>query len=99
MRLATVLLATMMLAGCVRVVPDARPPVGAPRPAPVAPPVGTPVPTPTPVPIAPIVSSGPSVTSLAITADDARGALASFIESCPRLVARNDASKLTTGAD
>ena len=93
MRIVAALIAVLLLAGCVRVVPGARPPVTAPRPAPSA----TPTPAPTPVP--PIVAAGPSVASLRIGAEDARGALASFIESCPRLVSRTDASTLTTGAD
>jgi len=104
MRILPALMATLLLAGCVRVVPEssAPPPVRpAPAPAPTASPVPTPTPTPTPppVPIPPPVSAGPPITSLRFTADDARGALASFIESCPRLVSRTDNSKLTTGAD
>lgn len=93
MRLAAALVATLLVAGCVRVVPDARPPVAAPAPLP------SPSSFPSPAPAPPMISAGPSTASLQIAEDDARGALASFIESCPRLVGRTDTSKLTTGAD
>ena len=99
MRIQAALIATLLLAGCVRVVPEARPPVGVPRPLPTPSPTPTPVPTPTPTPAPPTISAGPSVASLRIAPEDARGALSSFIESCPRLVSRTDTSKLTTGAD
>lgn len=89
MRSLAVLIATLLLAGCVRPSADTRPPIGQPGP----PQTGTPAPVP------PTVSAGPPVASLRIGADDARGALASFVESCPRLVSRTDASRLTTGAD
>lgn len=97
MRILAALTATLLIAGCVRVVPETRPPVGAPRPVPT--PTPSPVPTPTPAPLAPSISAGPSVASLRLRAEDARGALTSFIESCPRVVSRADNSKLTTGAD
>ena len=97
MRIHAALIATLLLAGCVRVVPDARPPVSTRRPQ--ASPVPVPVPVPVPPPLPPTVSAGPSVASLRLGADDARGALSSFVESCPRLVSRTDTSKLTTGAD
>lgn len=45
------------------------------------------------------VRPGPPVESLAPRPDDARGALASFVESCPRLVSRADTSGLTRGDD
>jgi len=45
------------------------------------------------------VAAGPSITSLRLTSDDAAGALRSFAESCPRLLARNDASGLTRPGD
>ena len=100
MRILPALTATLLLAGCVRMVPDSRPPTTPPPvPAPSSTPVPTPTPTPPPAPIPPPVSAGPSVASMRLSAEDARGALASFVESCPRLVSRTDASKLTTGAD
>jgi membrane-bound lytic murein transglycosylase A len=101
MRIWPALIATLLLAGCVRMVPESRLPAPGPPPVstPTAAPVPTPTPTPPPVPIPPPVTAGPSVASLGLTAEDARGALASFIESCPRLVSRTDNSKLTAGAD
>lgn len=45
------------------------------------------------------VSLGPSLAGLNLADADARGALASFIESCPKLLAREDASGLTRPAD
>lgn len=99
MRVLPALIATLMLAGCVRVIPDGRgPPTNVPPPVPAPTASPTPTPTPTPPP-PPVVSAGPTVASLAIGADDARGALASFVESCPRLLARTDTSKLTVAAD
>ncbi len=43
--------------------------------------------------------AGPALASLPLTDSDAQGALASFIESCPRLLARDDASGLTRRED
>lgn len=45
------------------------------------------------------VALGPSLAGLNLADADARGALASFIESCPRLLAREDASGLTRRED
>lgn len=45
------------------------------------------------------LAAGPTVASLRLEGSDARGALASFTESCPRLIARKDASGMTQGAD
>ena len=42
---------------------------------------------------------GPAITTLGIAPADARAALASFVESCPRLLARDDASGLTRARD
>ena len=92
MRILPALIATLLLAGCARVVPQARPPVSVP------PPVTAPATTPTPAPL-PAVSAGPAVSALHLTLGDARGALASFVGSCPRLVSRTDASKLTVPGD
>ena len=94
MRILPALVATLLLAGCARIVPEARPPVSAPPPR--AAPSAAPTPVPPPLPA---VSAGPAVASLHLTAEDARGALASFIESCPKLVSRTDASKLTIPGD
>jgi membrane-bound lytic murein transglycosylase A len=94
MRIAAALIATLLVSACARVVPEGRPPVGAPPP--LRAPTATPTPTPPPPPR---VSAGPSIASLHIGAEDARGALASFVESCPKLVSRTDASGLTSGSD
>ncbi|HNN55615.1 MAG TPA: murein transglycosylase A [Novosphingobium sp.] len=45
------------------------------------------------------VAAGPAVGKLGLGEDDARGALASFRESCPRLLGRQDESGLTTPLD
>ncbi len=82
-------LAVMLaLAACGRVVP--------------APAVSTPV-----APVAPVaanaavagVALGPTLAALRLADADARAALASFIESCPKLLARDDASGLTRRED
>lgn len=96
-RVATALLILALLGGC-RIVPKSDvSPLPVPTPAPSA--------TPTPIPspsagsaLAAGVRLGPPVASLGIGAADAAGALASFRESCPRLLARTDASGLTTGS-
>jgi membrane-bound lytic murein transglycosylase A len=41
------------------------------------------------------VALGPTFAALSVSDADARGALAGFVESCPKLLARNDASGLT----
>lgn len=87
---ALFLSASLALAGC-QAVPKAE----APRTA-------TPLP-----PIVPKVesaaffglSAGPNIGSLGIQSGDAGTALASFSESCPKLVARNDLSGLTNRED
>ncbi|HEX7712337.1 MAG TPA: murein transglycosylase A [Sphingomonadaceae bacterium] len=45
------------------------------------------------------VRPGPDIASLPFAADDARAALAGFAESCPKLLARQDQSWLTSPAD
>jgi membrane-bound lytic murein transglycosylase A len=56
-----------------------------------------PTPEPTPATAALLgAQAGPSIASLGIAPADARAALASFAESCPRLLAREDASGLTS---
>jgi len=45
------------------------------------------------------VALGPSLAALNVADADARGALASFVESCPKLLAREDASGLTRRDD
>jgi membrane-bound lytic murein transglycosylase A len=68
------------------------------------PPGEHPGPAPTPVPTPPTaalagVRPGPSIASLSLAQADASAALASFVESCPKLVRRTDASGLTRGED
>lgn len=92
--------ALVALAGCVRVVPDSRPPQA-----------GVPAPVATPAPTSPIkpttptsaalagIARGPDIAGLGFASDDASGALRSFRESCPKLLARTDASGLTQRED
>lgn len=87
LRLAASIALTTLALGACRMVPEtAAPPVTAP-PAPVA---------------ANALSAGlvpgPTIASLGIGASDASGALASFRESCPKLLSRDDASGLTSGS-
>src|SRR5690349_17138922 len=92
-KLALALL-TVALAGC-RVVPQADAP-----PATALPPK----PLPQPTPAAPTsalsagLRAGPAFASLPVGRADASAALAGFRESCPRLLARTDASGLTSGS-
>ncbi|HEY6816034.1 MAG TPA: murein transglycosylase A [Croceibacterium sp.] len=74
-----------LLASCRAVPPDEHP---------------APVPTPAP-PTAALagVRSGPSIASLGLAQADAAAALASFAESCPKLLRRADASGLTRTED
>ena len=61
-----------------------------------------PTPTPTPSPATAVLAglrAGPAVRDLRLTVTDAEAALASFRESCPKLLARTDASGLTRGED
>ena len=68
------------------------------------PPGERPVPVPTPLPTPPTaalagVRPGPTIASLALAQPDAAAALASFAESCPKLIRRTDASGLTRAED
>ena len=61
-----------------------------------------PAPTPTPAPTTAALAglrAGPDVRDLRLTVADAEAALASFRESCPKLLARTDASGLTRQED
>ena len=85
------LAALFTLSACVRLVPESTPP--------------TPV-TPTPPSATSVESAsfagvvrGPSVGALGMTLGDAGTGLASFLESCPKLLTRADASGLTNGGD
>ncbi len=79
--------ALALLASC-RAVPPGEHPSAAP----------TPVPTP---PTAALVGArpGPAIASLGLAQGDASAALASFAESCPKLLRRTDASGLTRAED
>ncbi|KRA81650.1 MltA [Altererythrobacter sp. Root672] len=79
-----------LLAGCVA--PSIKP--SEPRP------IAVPSPTPTPATaFAAGVRAGPAISDLQLTVSDARGALTSFRESCPKLLARTDGSGLTQKDD
>jgi membrane-bound lytic murein transglycosylase A len=107
MRAAVALGLMLVLSACGRVIPQGSVPppvVTAPvAPAPIAP---RPV-APAPVPVVPVaanallagVALGPAFAALPVADNDASGALAGFIESCPRLLAREDASGLTRPED
>ena len=81
----------LALAACGRVIPQGSLPPPAVVTAPAAPVAANAVLT--------GVAIGPSLAALSVSDADARGALASFIESCPRLLARDDASGLTRRED
>lgn len=87
------LLAALLLGGCVRLIPQ----TDAPPTRPPAPPVPPP-PAPTTAALLG-VKPGPKIASLQVGKGDAGAALASFVESCPRLLARSDASGLTRAED
>jgi len=88
------LAALVLLGGCVRLVPPGE----APRPTPTPSPAPSPAPTPSTAALLG-VRAGPPVESLALRPADAAAALASFVESCPRLLRRTDASGLTRADD
>ena len=46
-----------------------------------------------------VLAFGPAVSAMALEPGDAAAALASFVESCPKLLVRSDASGLTRGED
>ncbi|QPC99005.1 murein transglycosylase A [Qipengyuania soli] len=100
MRSWVALAALVALAGCVRVVPEAKPPqAGMPAPAQTPGPVIlAPTPAVTSAALAGI-ARGPDIGGLGFATDDAAGALRSFRESCPKLLARTDASGLTQRED
>jgi membrane-bound lytic murein transglycosylase A len=85
------LAALVLLGGCGLIPGPDRP-----RPAP------TPTPSSQPVPATALllgIEAGRGIGALDLTQADASAALASFIESCPRLMAREDGSGLTRGED
>ena len=91
----------LALAGCGRIIPQGSlPPPSVTAPAPSIPPAVT-------IPAAPVAANaalagialGPSLAALPLGEADAASALASFVESCPKLLAREDASGLTRADD
>jgi membrane-bound lytic murein transglycosylase A len=103
MRPLFVLAMLLVTAGCGRVIPQGSvpPPVVSAPPArpPVAPPGGTPAISAAANAVFAGIATGPAFAALGVSDLDARGALASFRESCPRLLAREDVSGLTIPAD
>jgi membrane-bound lytic murein transglycosylase A len=75
-----------LLASCRAIPPGERPGIAAPLPPPAS-------------ALLAGVRPGSPVESLGLAHDDAGAALRSFIESCPKLVQRTDASALTRGED
>jgi len=75
----------LLLASCVRLIPEGASPAPAPPPPANA--------------LAAGIGAGPAIASLKLGGADARGALAAFKASCPRLISRSDMSGLTSGAD
>ena len=91
-RAAAALLLAGLLAACGRIVPEGRPVSGPPPvPALVSPPPAT--------ALLAGVRAGPAFAALPVGADKATLAFASFRESCPRLIVRDDASGLTRPED
>ncbi|NCP15033.1 MAG: murein transglycosylase A [Sphingomonadales bacterium] len=97
MRLPLGLAILLTLGACGRVIPQGSIPQ----------PVATPPPASVPVISAPVAANavlagialGPAFAALSVNDADARNALAGFIESCPRLLTRDDASGLTRRED
>jgi membrane-bound lytic murein transglycosylase A len=90
-RRCTALITLALLGACAQLIPRTSPVIPGPLPSP-----------PTVVQTSALlagVRAGPSISSLGIGSYDAAGALASFRESCPRLVARTDTSGLTRQSD
>lgn len=82
---------TLLLAGCSQIIPQSAPPGPGASTSPAAP-------TATSAAFAG-VTSGPNVGALGIGGRDANTALASFVESCPQLLRREDTSGLNAYAD
>ncbi|MXO74998.1 hypothetical protein GRI40_07160 [Altererythrobacter aerius] len=88
----------LALAGCRVVPPPATGPVPLP-PSPTPPPAVVIPPPVTPTnAISAGLTAGPAISSLPVGRGDAAAAIASFRESCPRLLSRADASGLTSGS-
>jgi len=96
MRRFGALIAIILLAGCGALIPPGGG-AGASRPPSTAP--STPLAAPFTNAAFAGVENGPAISGLGMSIKDASTALASFIESCPKLLRRNDASGLTDQAD
>ena len=92
MRRIAALVMALLLAACLRVVPDAQPQRTSGPPVPPRPDTAQSASFAGAVP-------GPSVGALNLGAGDAGAALASFVESCPELLRRTDQSGLTQRED
>lgn len=79
----------VLLSACARIIPAPTTPI---------PPVAQPTVAPASALLAG-VKPGPRIASLGLRVSDASGALASFRESCPRLISRTDTSGLTQPSD
>jgi membrane-bound lytic murein transglycosylase A len=104
MRALLVLAMLLVTAGCGRVIPQGSLPPPVVSAPPRVPPGVTPSVPPGAVPVAANaiiagIASGPAFAALGVSAADASGALASFRESCPKLLSRDDASGLTVPSD
>ncbi len=86
----------LVLSACMQLIPAVTPQSSVPAPGPIL--TGAPAPAPGTAALLGL-SHGPSVAALALGASDARGALAAFRSSCPKLLARTDNSGLTRPAD
>jgi membrane-bound lytic murein transglycosylase A len=96
MRRMAALSLAILVGACGRLIPASS----APLPSHQAPLVSAPVPAPSAASaLFAGVAAGPEVLKLGLRQSDAAGALASFRESCPRLLNRADSSGLTQGED
>ena len=100
LRAGAALAGLALLAACVRLVPESLPPnpdIAATSPSSEEEVIAA---APAPETAAQAgLSAGPQVTSLGLSERDAAGALASFVESCPKLLARGDVSGITRAVD
>ena len=98
LRKTATILMLATLAACARIIPETQ--TSAPPPPPPVRPATPPVTQPVGDTARLLgVRAGPTVASLPVGTGDAAAALASFRESCPRLLARDDASGLTQRSD
>ncbi|MGY6551186.1 MAG: murein transglycosylase A [Erythrobacter sp.] len=86
MRAIAALLLVVLLGACGRAIPASAPPASASATAPAS-------------AVLAGLALGPAISGIPVGRDGAARALAGFIESCPQLLRRNDASGLTSSAD